>query len=42
MHQLYIKDRLIGTYKTHKAARIALAKIRFKVNIDGWYIVEVN
>jgi hypothetical protein len=41
MFNLYIKDQFIKAYTSHKAARNAIAKMRFKVNIEGWHIVEV-
>jgi hypothetical protein len=40
MFHLYIKDKLVGTYTSHKGARIALAKMRFDINIEGWRIVQ--
>ena len=42
MFHLYIGDRFIKAYKTHKSAQCAVAKMRHKVDITGWKIVEVE
>jgi hypothetical protein len=42
MFHLYIKDQFIKAYTSHKAAQNGLAKMRFKRDIEGWRIVEVN
>jgi hypothetical protein len=42
MFHLYIKDQFIKAYTSHKAAQNAVAKMRHKVNIDGWRIVEAS